>query len=67
MRWTEAELAEFPTVNGFRMRGLETTRLDSLIHAAFAFVLSMLVISHGGIPSSFQELLMGIKNIPAVI
>ena len=66
MQWTEAELAELPTENGFRMRGLETTRLDTLIDAAFAFVLSMLVISHGGIPSSFQELLMGIKNIPAL-
>ena len=66
MQWTEAELAELPTENGFRMRGLETTRLDTLIDAAFAFVLSMLVISQGGIPESFPELLLGIKNIPAL-
>jgi len=66
MQWTEAELAELPKENGFRMRGLETTRLDTLIDAAFAFVLSILVISQGEIPGSFQELLIGIKNIPAL-
>ncbi len=48
------------------MRGLETTRLDTLIDAAFAFVLSMLVISQGKMPSNFEELLIGIKSIPAL-
>jgi uncharacterized membrane protein len=66
MHWQQAELAELPIEKDFRMRGLETTRLDTLIDAAFAFVLSMLVISRGGIPETFQELLIGIKTIPAL-
>ncbi len=66
MQWTEAELAELPLENGFRMRGLETTRLDTLIDAAFAFVLSFLVMLQGRLPTNFPELLEGIKLIPAL-
>lgn len=66
MHWNEKELAELPLEDGFRMRGLETTRLDTLIDAAFAFVLSILVISQSGIPETYDELLSGIKSIPAL-
>ncbi|GAA6138042.1 hypothetical protein NBRC116583_17890 [Arenicella sp. 4NH20-0111] len=66
MQWTQKELEALPMEKGFRMRGLETTRLDTLIDAAFAFVLSMLVISQGQIPSSFDDLMVGIKSIPAL-
>ncbi len=66
MQWTQAELAALPIEKGFRMRGLETTRLDTLVDAAFAFVLSMLVISQGKIPGNFSELVIGIKTIPAL-
>ena len=66
MRWSQADLDALPIEKGFRMRGLETTRLDTLIDAAFAFVLSMLVISQGEIPSNASELIEGIKNIPAL-
>lgn len=66
MNWSEAELAQLPVETGMRMRGLETTRLDTLIDAAFAFVLSFLVISQGNLPANLPELLAGIKNIPAL-
>lgn len=66
MLWNETELAKLPVESGFRMRGLETTRLDTLIDAAFAFVLSFLVISQGELPTNFNELLEGIKLIPAL-
>ncbi|MFT6270003.1 MAG: hypothetical protein ACJAVV_002831 [Alphaproteobacteria bacterium] len=66
MQWTEAELNELSIEDYFRMRGLETTRLDTLIDVAFAFVLSILVISQTGIPETFSELVSGIKNIPAL-
>lgn len=66
MQWNEAELSELPIENNFRMRGLETTRLDTLIDAAFAFVLSILVISQSGVPENFSELISGIKSIPAL-
>ena len=66
MQWSELELSELPTEKNFRMRGLETTRLDTLIDAAFAFVLSILVISQSGVPENFSELISGIKTIPAL-
>lgn len=66
MRWTPEERAQLPMEDGFYMRGLETTRLDTLIDAAFAFVLTVLVIATDDIPSSFTELIVGIKQIPAL-
>ena len=41
-----------PVENGFRMRGLEMTRLEVFIDAAFAFAVTMLVISFDSIPRS---------------
>ena len=66
MNWSQQELEKLPVEEGFYMRGLETTRLDTLIDAAFAFVLSFLVISQNDMPTSFPELLEGIKIIPAL-
>ncbi len=66
MHWTDADLAALAVEDGFRMRGLETTRLDTLIDAAFAFVLSILVISQSGIPETYEQLITGIKSIPAL-
>ena len=66
MTWNEVELQELPFEQGFHMRGLETTRLDTLIDAAFAFVLSFLVISDGVMPTSMAELFDSLKTIPAL-
>ena len=52
MPWTDARLAELPDDRGFRLRGLEMTRLEGFVDAAFAFATTMLVISLSGIPSS---------------
>lgn len=49
----------------FRLRGLEATRLDTFIDAAFAFVLTLLVISFDEIPSSYADMLVAAKRIPA--
>ncbi len=67
MTWDEADLASLAAEKGFRMRGLETTRLDTLVDAGFAFVLSFLAISQDSLPTSFDELLVGIKAIPALV
>ena len=56
-----------PSENGFRMRGLEMTRLEGFIDAAFAFAVTMLVISFDSIPSSYDEMILAIKSIPAFI
>ena len=58
-------LAELPVENGFRLRGLETTRLDTFLDAAFAFVLTLLVISFDELPSNRAELLRAVKTVPA--
>jgi uncharacterized membrane protein len=64
-RWTETELNCLPAEEQFRLRGLEVTRLDTFIDAAFAFVLTLLIISFDEIPSTYPELIVAIKRIPA--
>jgi hypothetical protein len=49
------------------MRGLEMTRLEVFIDAAFAFAVTMLVISFDSLPASYDEMILAIKNIPAFI
>jgi hypothetical protein len=49
------------------MRGLEMTRLEVFIDAAFAFAVTMLVISFDNIPRSYDEVILAIKSIPAFI
>lgn len=56
-----------PIEGGFRMRGLEMTRLEVFIDAAFAFAVTMLVISFDAIPRSYEEVVLAIKSIPAFI
>jgi uncharacterized membrane protein len=56
-----------PIERGFRMRGLEMTRLEVFIDAAFAFAVTMLVISFDSIPQSYDEVMLAVKSIPAFI
>ncbi len=64
-QWTEAALNGLAVEQHFRLRGLEVTRLDTFIDAAFAFVLTLLVISFDEIPSNSAEMLDAVKGIPA--
>ena len=63
--WTDAELAKLPVKGGFRLRGLAMTRLETFADAAFAFAVTMLVISIDSIPGNFPELVEALKGIPA--
>jgi len=56
-----------PTENGFRMRGLEMTRIEVFVDAAFAFSITMLVISFDSIPKTFPDMVLAIKGIPAFL
>jgi hypothetical protein len=56
-----------PIERGFRMRGLEMTRLEVFIDASFAFAVTMLVISFDSIPRSYDEVMFAVKSIPAFI
>lgn len=64
-RWSADELSQLIVENGVRLRGLEVTRLDTFVDAAFAFVLTLLVISFDAIPSNIPEMLAAVKQIPA--
>src|SRR6202051_3268629 len=45
-----ADLDALPRLRWFRLRGMEMTRLETFIDAAFAFAISMLVIAAQQIP-----------------
>jgi hypothetical protein len=64
---TQEYIDSCPIERGFRMRGLEMTRLEVFIDAAFAFAVTMLVISLDSIPRSYDEVMLAIKSIPAFI
>ena len=51
--------------DGFRERGGQVTRLDAFVDAAYAFALTMLVISVGSLPDSMPKLLEALKGTPA--
>ena len=61
------ELDALPRLNGFRLRGLEMTRLETFIDAAFAFSITMMVISVDRVPDNASELLAAFRNVPAFI
>lgn len=63
-QWSESELNHLTVEKGFRLRGLETTRLDTFIDAAFAFVLTLLVISFDELPANYEEMVAAMKQIP---
>jgi hypothetical protein len=62
-----ADLDSLPRLRGFRLRGIEMTRLETFIDAAFAFAVTMLVISNGQVPDDIPALLAAFKNVPAFV
>ncbi len=61
----ETRSAGWPVKNGFRLRGTEMTRTETFTDAAFAFSLTLLVISIDSIPSSYPELTAAMQGVPA--
>src|SRR6266480_1142827 len=62
-----ANLDALPRLGGFRLRGMEMTRLETFIDAAFAFAISMLVIAAQQIPDNIRTLLAAFKNVPTFL
>lgn len=60
-------LAQCPIEDDIRLRGKDMTRIEVFVDAAFAFALTMLVISFDRIPESFDEIVLAIKGIPAFV
>jgi uncharacterized membrane protein len=67
MQWTKQELAKLDVINNFYFRGKNSTRLETFIDAAFAFAITMLVISVGDIPKTYTELITALKKSPAFL
>ena len=59
-----ADLDALPRRTGFRLRGLEMTRLESFVDAAFAFAVTMLVIAGQQVPDDVATLLKAFKEVP---
>ena len=51
----------------FYHRGKDTTRLEAFVDAAFAFALTLLVISFDAVPQSFDELVVALRAVPAFL
>jgi hypothetical protein len=65
LMWTAAALAALRTREGFRLRGGDITRLESLTDGAFALALTYLVIAANEVPHSYQDLIVAFKQAPA--
>src|SRR5690242_10790600 len=59
-----ANLEALPRLKGFRLRGLEMTRLESFVDAAFAFAVTMLVIAGQQVPDDIMTLFKAFKEVP---
>jgi hypothetical protein len=58
-----AQLDSLPRRRGFRLRGIQMTRLETFTDAAFAFAVSMLVIAAQQIPDNIASLLAAFRNV----
>ena len=54
--------AENRRPDGFRERGANVTRFEAFVDAAFAFAVTLLVISLDGMPASISELMDALKR-----
>lgn len=65
--WTDDKLSVLNTQSHFRLRGEATTRLETFVDAAFAFSVTMLVISVDDVPRSYDEFADALRSIPAFV
>ena len=61
------DLEALPRWRGFRMRGMQMTRLETFIDAAFAFAITMLVIAGDRVPDDIETLLDAFKMVPVFV
>ena len=52
---------------GFRLRGLQASRLETFVDAAFAFAVTLLVVSFDAMPASVPELHDALRRAPAFL
>ena len=61
------DLSKLPVDGGVRQRGDQVTRLETFVDAAFAFAVTLLVVSFDAMPSSFAELHEALRRLPAFL
>jgi uncharacterized membrane protein len=61
------DLSQLPVEGGVRQRGEQVTRLETFVDAAFAFAVTLLVVSFDAMPSSFAELYDALRRLPAFL
>lgn len=61
------ELESLPVKDGFRLRGEAVTRLETFVDAAFAFAVTLLVVSFESVPGTFAELMDAMRRVPAFL
>jgi uncharacterized membrane protein len=62
-----ADLDSLPVRGGFRLRGLEMTRLETFVDAAFAFAITLLIVAVGDVPGDYAELVAALKAAPSFL
>lgn len=67
LSWSQEDLNRLSKENNMHLRGLRSSRLDTFVDTAFAFALTLLVISFDEIPATVDELLLAMKRIPAFL
>lgn len=65
--WQPEELATLPRDGDFYLRGAEMTRLETFVDAAFAFAVTLLVISVDSIPDSYAGFVSALLQTPAFV
>lgn len=61
------DLSKLPVEGGVRQRGEQVTRLETFVDAAFAFAMTLLVVSFDAMPGSFAELYDALRRFPAFL
>lgn len=61
------DLDALPTRDGFRLRGEAVTRLETFVDAAYAFAVTLLVVSFDAMPDTFVELYDALRRFPVFL
>jgi len=61
------DLSTLPIDGGVRQRGEQVTRLETFVDAAFAFAMTLLVVSFEAMPESFAQLYDALRRLPAFL
>lgn len=61
------DVSSLPVQQGFRLRGEAVTRLETFVDAAFAFAVTLLVVSFDAMPDTAAELYEALRRLPAFL